>query len=37
MHQGTIVNIDTNFNQKTWKKENTKLWDKYKISKGNNH
>lgn len=37
MHQGTIVNIDTNFNEKTWNKKNIKLWNKYKISKGNNH
>jgi hypothetical protein len=32
----TIVNIDTNFNERTWKKANKK-WLQFKITEGNNH
>ena len=32
-----IINMDTNFDEKTWKKKKIEEWYKYKISKENNH
>lgn len=29
--------MDTNFNEKTWKKKKVQRWNEYKISNGNNH